>query len=65
MATGDRYEGNWVDGKKNGFGTCFDNFQVNTVLRMETFTRETLRTGTVKVRVFTPGLTTVTTRVSG
>ncbi len=40
-------------------------FQVNTVLRMETFTRVTSRMETVKEKEFTPGLTIVTTRENG
>lgn len=42
MATGDKYEGDWQAGKKNGAGTQF-LMQDYTTLQMETSTMASLR----------------------
>ena len=64
MATGDRYEGEWSDGKKNGNGIeCL--IQVFTCLRTETNTKAVFRQATDKDRVPTPGATSLFIRDSG
>ena len=64
MATGDKYEGEWQAGKKNGKGISLF-IQVCTFLPMEISTKASSRTETGKAKVHTLGLTKVTTRESG
>lgn len=54
MATGDKYEGDWLNGKKNGFG-IFLFIQVITYLLMEMFMKENFRTEIVKEKENTHG----------
>lgn len=64
MATGDRYEGEWSDGKKNGNGINLI-IQVYIYLLMEMSIKANFRMVTGKEMVFTPGATNLTMKDNG
>jgi len=65
MATGDKYEGNWIDGKKNGEGTIFFYFKANIASQMAIYMMEISRMETVKAKEFTHGLIAVIIKENG
>jgi hypothetical protein len=64
MATGDKYEGDWEGGKKNGRGNLL-LIQVFTYLRTVISMKDNFATETDKVRAATPGLIKATIVASG
>jgi len=64
MATGDKYEGDWESGKKNGKGSNLF-IQVFMFLPTVIFTKENFRMETDREKVLTLGLTKATTEANG
>lgn len=65
MATGDKYEGNWSSGKKNGFGKNIFYFQVIIFLQTVIYMKESSKMEIDKEEVNIHGLMAVIIKDNG